>query len=49
MKFNFNSIWKYIAGGGTGYQAFYERFTSKQKAEEVNRNIQDMNQKIDSL
>nr|YP_009327843.1 hypothetical protein [Epichloe festucae]APB96802.1 hypothetical protein [Epichloe festucae]APB96862.1 hypothetical protein [Epichloe hybrida] len=51
MKFNFNSIWKYIAGGGTvlGYQAFYERITSKQKAEEVNRNIQDMNQKIDSL
>nr|YP_010164148.1 hypothetical protein K8J96_mgp30 [Metarhizium album]QRK27472.1 hypothetical protein [Metarhizium album] len=51
MKFNFNSIWKYIAGGSTvlGYQAFYETITSKQKAEEVNRNIKDMNLKIDSL
>nr|YP_009763301.1 hypothetical protein [Metarhizium rileyi]QIS49080.1 hypothetical protein [Metarhizium rileyi] len=46
MKLNFNSMWKYIAGGGTvlGYQAFYE----------VNRKmlnfiIMNMNDKLDLL
>lgn len=44
-------MWKYIAGGGTvlGYQAFYERMTSKKKNAEFNQTINNMNDKLDLL
>nr|UYL26251.1 hypothetical protein [Cordyceps militaris] len=51
MKFNFNSIWKYIAGGGTvlGYQAFYERLTNKSNAKVLQKDMELLQTKIDIM
>lgn len=51
MKLNFNSIWKYVAGGGTvlGYQAFYDRMVYKNKTNDVLDAINSIKEKIDSL
>ena len=51
MKNNLNTIWKYVVGGGTvlGYQAFYERISSKKNAQDTVNMIKSVNEKIDVL
>lgn len=51
MKNNFNNIWKYVAGGATvlGYQAWYDRITSKNNMTEIKNQITDVSTKLDGL
>jgi hypothetical protein len=51
MKLNLNSIWKYVAGGGTvlGYQAFYERMVNKNQTTEFKDAVNSINNKLDLI
>lgn len=51
MKLNLQSLWKYVAGGGTvlGYQAFYERIANKNRTIELNDALNSINKKVDLI